>query len=84
MSAEPLFAGSTLDRTSENEPVIATPAARDTSGGIQGQRSRLPIAKQRERLLYMVQRYPALVVVGQTGCGKTTREWGETAGVTAS
>lgn len=64
--------------------MIATPTARDTSGGIQGQRSRLPIAKQRERILYMVQRYSAVVVVGQTGCGKTTREYGETASVTAS
>lgn len=26
-----------------------------------------------DRLLYLVEKYPILIVVGQTGCGKTTR-----------
>ncbi|UZJ54592.1 hypothetical protein CBS101457_003912 [Exobasidium rhododendri] len=65
--------GSTLDRASENEAIITTSAVKETGGGIQGQRSRLPIAEQRTKILYMVQRYPVVVVVGQTGCGKTTQ-----------
>ncbi|KAK0569682.1 hypothetical protein OC861_000642 [Tilletia horrida] len=48
-----------------NDPVLV--------GGIQAQRDRLPIAKQRDELLYMVERYPVLIVIGQTGCGKTTQ-----------
>lgn len=33
----------------------------------------LPIAKHREALLYLVETYPVLVVVGQTGSGKSTQ-----------
>ena len=28
-----------------------------------------------ERLLYCVEKYGVVIVVGQTGCGKTTRQW---------
>jgi ATP-dependent RNA helicase DDX35 len=66
--------GSTLDRLSESEGVITTAKPKEAVGGIQGQRERLPIAKQRTKLLYMVQKHPVVIVVGQTGCGKTTRE----------
>ena len=37
------------------------------------QRRRLPIADERRALLYMVHKYATLVVVGHTGCGKTTQ-----------
>lgn len=63
-----------MDRLSESEGVITTAKPKEAIGGVQGQRNRLPIAKQRDKLLYMVQKYPVVVVVGQTGCGKTTRE----------
>ncbi|KAK0532280.1 hypothetical protein OC834_002666 [Tilletia horrida] len=43
------------------------------TGGIQAQRDRLPIARQRDELLYMIERFPVLIVIGQTGCGKTTQ-----------
>ncbi|KAL9940035.1 hypothetical protein V8E36_000740 [Tilletia maclaganii] len=43
------------------------------TGGIQAQREALPIFKQRDEILYMVERYPVLIVIGQTGCGKTTQ-----------
>src|ERR1700755_998460 len=33
----------------------------------------LPIARHRERLLYVVEKYPVTIVVGQTGSGKTTQ-----------
>ncbi|KAH8599318.1 P-loop containing nucleoside triphosphate hydrolase protein [Bisporella sp. PMI_857] len=33
----------------------------------------LPIARHRESLLYLIETFPVTVVVGQTGCGKTTQ-----------
>ncbi|PLB44029.1 P-loop containing nucleoside triphosphate hydrolase protein [Aspergillus steynii IBT 23096] len=33
----------------------------------------LPIARHRQSLLYLVETYPVTIVVGQTGCGKTTQ-----------
>ena len=35
--------------------------------------SELPIAKHRESLLYAIETYPVTIIVGQTGCGKTTQ-----------
>ena len=37
------------------------------------QRRRLPIFDERRSLLWMVEKYATLVVVGHTGCGKTTQ-----------
>lgn len=33
----------------------------------------LPIAKYRENLLYVIEKYPVTIVIGQTGSGKTTQ-----------
>lgn len=33
----------------------------------------LPIARHRQNLLYLIERYPVTIVVGQTGSGKTTQ-----------
>lgn len=33
----------------------------------------LPVAKHRERLLYLIETFPVTIVVGQTGSGKTTQ-----------
>lgn len=33
----------------------------------------LPIAKYRENLLYVIEKFPVTIVVGQTGSGKTTQ-----------
>jgi ATP-dependent RNA helicase DDX35 len=33
----------------------------------------LPIAKHRESLLYVVEKFPVTIVVGRTGSGKTTQ-----------
>ena len=52
----------------------AKAAGASSIGGIQNQRQRLPIFKHREELLYTVEKYPVVIVIGQTGCGKTTRE----------
>ena len=37
------------------------------------QRRRLPIFDERRSLLYMVEKFATVVVVGHTGCGKTTQ-----------
>jgi ATP-dependent RNA helicase DDX35 len=33
----------------------------------------LPIARHRQTLLYLIETYPVTIVVGQTGCGKSTQ-----------
>jgi ATP-dependent RNA helicase DDX35 len=68
--------GSTVDRDNEKEASesilnIANQSYRYLS--IQQQRERLPIFKSRKELLYLVERHQTMIVVGQTGCGKTTR-----------
>ncbi|VDM39709.1 unnamed protein product [Toxocara canis] len=40
---------------------------------IQQQRSRLPIFKNRNHILYLLEKYRALIIVGETGCGKSTQ-----------
>lgn len=37
------------------------------------QRQSLPIWKYREQILYALERYTTLVLVGETGCGKSTQ-----------
>lgn len=65
--------------------VGATDAASDLDRGDDGaldavalvgsgvERTRLPVHRYRQALLALVERYPVVVVVGHTGCGKTTR-----------
>ncbi|KAJ3501295.1 hypothetical protein NLJ89_g9401 [Agrocybe chaxingu] len=60
--------GSNLDRASETEESVIPSAPND----LYGQRERLPIFKHREKLLYCIEKFSVVVVVGQTGCGKTT------------
>uniref|UniRef100_A0A7M4F132 RNA helicase n=1 Tax=Crocodylus porosus TaxID=8502 RepID=A0A7M4F132_CROPO len=40
---------------------------------IEQQRQKLPIFKLRNHILYLVENYQTLVIVGETGCGKTTQ-----------
>ncbi|KAJ6547237.1 pre-mRNA splicing factor [Mycena capillaripes] len=63
--------GSSLDRETEAEG-YAVPSA-ISSLSIQSQRERLPIFKHRDKLLYAVEKHGVIIVVGQTGCGKTTQ-----------
>ena len=53
---------------------------------LSAQRVRLPIFESRRQLLYMVERFRTVVVVGHTGCGKTTQlpQYLHEAGWTAS
>ncbi|KIY68203.1 P-loop containing nucleoside triphosphate hydrolase protein [Cylindrobasidium torrendii FP15055 ss-10] len=65
-TAEP---GSNLDRATANEGNIVSSSPYSLSS----QRERLPIYKHREKLLYCIEKYGVTIVVGQTGCGKTTQ-----------
>ncbi|VDK20676.1 unnamed protein product [Anisakis simplex] len=40
---------------------------------IQQQRSRLPIFKNRNHILYLLEKYRTVIIVGETGCGKSTQ-----------
>ncbi|TFL03684.1 hypothetical protein BDV98DRAFT_395815 [Pterulicium gracile] len=65
--------GSTLDRASEAEGnVISSNPSALAALSIQSQRERLPIYKHREKMLYCAENYGVMIIVGQTGCGKTT------------
>lgn len=58
--------GSSLDRTSgEDDGFIpsAAPSSRD----------RLPIAKHKDNLMFCVENHQVVIVIGHTGCGKTTQ-----------
>ena len=37
------------------------------------QRQKLPIFKLRNHIIYLLEKYQALVLVGETGCGKSTQ-----------
>lgn len=70
--------GSFLDRASEQEDALDAGAIAGSllSGGssLQAQKARLPITKHKDAILYALEKYPVLIVIGETGCGKTTRE----------
>lgn len=40
---------------------------------IEAQRERLPIRKYRDHLLYCVEQFQTVILVGETGCGKSTQ-----------
>ncbi|KAI0055480.1 P-loop containing nucleoside triphosphate hydrolase protein [Artomyces pyxidatus] len=65
--------GSSLDRASGEEAAVVASAPISGFLSLQAQRERLPIFKHKEKLLHCVEKYPVVIVVGQTGCGKTTQ-----------
>ncbi|RUP46148.1 P-loop containing nucleoside triphosphate hydrolase protein, partial [Jimgerdemannia flammicorona] len=68
--------GSTVDREGEKESAenVATFVRQSLAAlSIKEQRQHLPIYKSREQILYLVEKYQTTIVVGQTGCGKTTQ-----------
>ncbi|KAL9714908.1 hypothetical protein Ac2012v2_001568 [Leucoagaricus gongylophorus] len=65
--------GSSLDRVSEQEGSLVQSTPFTSSLSIQDQRERLPIFQHRSKLLYCIETYGTTIVVGQTGCGKTTQ-----------
>ncbi|XP_025086245.1 probable ATP-dependent RNA helicase DHX35 [Pomacea canaliculata] len=40
---------------------------------IEKQRQRLPIFQYRNHILYLVERYQTVIIIGETGCGKSTQ-----------
>ncbi|KAJ3061777.1 ATPdependent RNA helicase, partial [Podochytrium sp. JEL0797] len=60
------------DRADADETPLVLSSVADTSP-LASQRKRLPIFAVRSQLLFLVEKYPAVVVVGATGCGKTTQ-----------
>lgn len=46
---------------------------RNLSQSLQTQRQRLPIFNNRNHILYLLEKYQTLVLVGETGCGKSTQ-----------
>ncbi|KAI9262596.1 P-loop containing nucleoside triphosphate hydrolase protein [Helicostylum pulchrum] len=68
--------GSALDRDTENETeevVVAHAEKQYRHLTLQQQRERLPVFKLRREILYVIEKYQTTIVVGQTGCGKTTQ-----------
>ncbi|XP_034351578.1 putative ATP-dependent RNA helicase DHX35 isoform X2 [Arvicanthis niloticus] len=51
-------------------PVIYNPYA---ALSIEQQRQKLPVFKLRNHILYLVENYQTVVIVGETGCGKSTQ-----------
>lgn len=43
------------------------------SQSVQVQRQRLPIFNNRNHILYLLEKFQTLVLVGETGCGKSTQ-----------
>lgn len=60
------------DRASENEskPIVYNQWGRLN---LNQQRARLPIYKSRDTLLYTLEHFPTIIVVGSTGSGKSTQ-----------
>ncbi|KAF9646866.1 P-loop containing nucleoside triphosphate hydrolase protein [Thelephora ganbajun] len=65
--------GSLLDRASETEDAILSSAPMSVTLSLQAQRQQLPIFQHRDKLLRAIETHAVLIVVGQTGCGKTTQ-----------
>ncbi|OCF55267.1 ATP-dependent RNA helicase DDX35 [Kwoniella mangroviensis CBS 10435] len=67
--------GSSLDRDTETEGSLlpSISSSRNEHLSLEAQRKRLPIYKHREKLLWCVEKHQVVIVVGQTGCGKSTQ-----------
>ncbi|CAI2182999.1 13767_t:CDS:10 [Funneliformis geosporum] len=66
--------GTSVDREAEKESSenIVTFVNLSSNLSVQQQRKRLPIFKSRDQVLFLVEKYQTTIIVGQTGCGKTT------------
>lgn len=54
----------------DTQPAVYNPHA---SLSVQKQRELLPVFKYRTHILYLLERYQTVVVIGETGCGKSTQ-----------
>ncbi|KAG1521224.1 hypothetical protein G6F52_006935 [Rhizopus delemar] len=68
--------GSVVDRDTENETVEAVVAHAEKQYRhltMAQQRERLPVFKLRKEILYLLEKFQTVIVVGETGSGKTTQ-----------
>ncbi|GES86963.1 probable ATP-dependent RNA helicase DHX35 [Rhizophagus clarus] len=67
--------GISVDREAEKETSenLVTFVDHGSNLSIQQQRKILPIFKSRDQILYLVEQYQTTIIVGQTGCGKSTQ-----------
>uniref|UniRef100_A0A3B4YXC3 RNA helicase n=1 Tax=Seriola lalandi dorsalis TaxID=1841481 RepID=A0A3B4YXC3_SERLL len=59
-----------LNTETTGSPIIFNP---HTALSIEKQRQKLPVFKHRNNILYLVESYQTVIIVGETGCGKTTQ-----------
>uniref|UniRef100_A0A3B5KEU0 RNA helicase n=1 Tax=Takifugu rubripes TaxID=31033 RepID=A0A3B5KEU0_TAKRU len=59
-----------LNTEATGSPIIYNP---HTALSIERQRQKLPVFKHRNNILYMVESCQTVIIVGETGCGKTTQ-----------
>ncbi|KAK0130794.1 putative ATP-dependent RNA helicase DHX35 [Merluccius polli] len=59
-----------LTSEASGSPVVFNP---HTALSIEKQRQKLPVFKHRNNVLYLVESYQTVIIVGETGCGKTTQ-----------
>ncbi|BES89156.1 ATP-dependent RNA helicase [Nesidiocoris tenuis] len=56
--------------SSNNTPFVYNPCL---SLSLEQQRLKLPVHRSRNEILYLLEKYQVLVIVGETGCGKSTQ-----------
>jgi ATP-dependent RNA helicase DDX35 len=61
-----------LDRETEKEANVVVYNKHENLS-INAQRARLPIFQNKIHILYLLENYPTVIIVGSTGCGKTTQ-----------
>uniref|UniRef100_J3M6T1 RNA helicase n=1 Tax=Oryza brachyantha TaxID=4533 RepID=J3M6T1_ORYBR len=66
-------AGTVPDPDDEDEAADELAAALDTKVSLQDERKTLPVYKFRDDLLKAIDKYQVLIIVGETGSGKTTQ-----------
>ncbi|XP_047439691.1 probable ATP-dependent RNA helicase DHX35 [Mugil cephalus] len=59
-----------LNSETTGSPIIFNP---HTALSIEKQRQKLPVFKHRNNILYLVESFQTVIIVGETGCGKTTQ-----------
>uniref|UniRef100_A0A3Q3LHW9 RNA helicase n=1 Tax=Labrus bergylta TaxID=56723 RepID=A0A3Q3LHW9_9LABR len=59
-----------LNSETTGSPIVFNP---HTALSIEKQRQKLPVFKHRNNILYLVESYQTVIIVGETGCGKTTQ-----------
>ena len=69
------FAPSWSEDKVDIEPTAETSVVYNphSNWNIAAQRRKLPIAKNKDHLLYLMEKNQVVVVVGETGCGKSTQ-----------